>query len=437
MRKFSKKLVAVAVSASMIVGSAMSVSAAVKDGTDVVSTGKAWESFSIFTHEDHVNGESKAKDNICWYHSLLNTNKVTTDQHYVGDKVTDAQLKALNDAIKEENKNKAKDKQTPTVTKHADTWGVQDSHKCFGENAKITAKSATGFTMNVISTGWSASWTPTGEVGNSNPWGVTATKVINVDRGRTYNVSFKIKSTLKNELEKEEERSDKTYYNVGTGKFNYVKHIHFKLYDDTDKDGAALKLTGLKATQGGKSVNETNKELLKDYANFIKLDSKNTADDGWVTVSCSVKIPSSTATYQKKKKQATVGFKFAFGAFLKEFIDENNMSGTIEVKDMKFVAGTQGPVAPASLKASKVKKTSVKVSFKKGIAAKKYQVQYGTAYDKEKAKIKKAKVTKASGKKKVTLKKLKAGKKYYIRVRSVNGSKKSDWSKVIKVKTKK
>lgn len=435
MRKISKKLVAVAVSATMIVGSVMSVSAAVKTGTDVVSTGKAWSGFSIYTHEDHVNSESKAKKNICWYHSLLDTGNTLTDQHYVGDTVTDAQLKALNEAIKENNKKRGTS--DPTVSKNADTWGVQDSHKCFGENASITAKSATGFTMNVVSTGWSATWTPNGTVASSNPWGVTATKIINVERGRTYNVSFKIKSTLKNELEKEVERKDKTYYNEGTGKFNYIKHIHFKLYDNTDANGAALKLSGLKATQGGKSVNETSKALLKDYANFIKLDSSNTADDGWVNVSFSVKIPSSLATYQAKKSQATVGFKFAFGAFLKEFLNENNMKGTIQVKDMKFVASKQGPVAPATVKAKKATKSSVKISFKKGVSAKKYEVQYGTKYNTEKAKVSGGKVLKATKKKTVTIKKLKANKKYYIRVRSVNGKTKSDWSKVIKVKTKK
>ncbi|MCR5703317.1 MAG: fibronectin type III domain-containing protein [Eubacterium sp.] len=435
MRKVSKKMIAVALSATMIVGSALPASAAVKNGTDVVATGKAWSGFSIYTHEDHKSTESKAKKNICWYHSLLDTGNILTDQHYVGDKVTDAQLKTLNDAIKADNKKK--NQNNPTVTKHADTWGVQDSHKCFGENASITAKSGTGFDMNVVSTGWSATWTPMGTVAASNPWGVTATKIINVDRGRTYKVSFKIKSTLKNELEKEVERKDKTYYNNGTGKFNYVKHIHFKLFDDTDKDGAALKLKGLKATQGGKNVSETSKKLLADYANFIKLDSSNTADDGWVNVSFSVKIPSSLATYQKKKKQATIGFKFAFGAFLKEFIDENNMSGTISVRDMKFVAAKQGPVAPAKIKTKSVKKTSFKVSFKKATAAKKYEVQYGTKYDKEKGKVKGGKILKATKKKTIKIKKLKAGKKYYVRVRSVNGKEKSDWSLVAKVKTKK
>ena len=93
--------------------------------------------------------------------------------------------------------------------------------------------------MNVVSTGWSANWNPfTGKVTQSNPWGVTATQIMNVERGRYYNLSFKIKSTLSNELTKTVERADGTAYNEGTGKYNYVKHVHFKVFDNNDKDGA-------------------------------------------------------------------------------------------------------------------------------------------------------------------------------------------------------
>ena len=40
---------------------------------------------------------------------------------------------------------------------------------------------------------------------------------MNVERGRYYNLSFKIKSTLSNELTKTVERADGTAYNEGTG----------------------------------------------------------------------------------------------------------------------------------------------------------------------------------------------------------------------------
>ncbi|EKC78047.1 hypothetical protein LEA_03855, partial [human gut metagenome] len=179
--------------------------------------------------------------------------------------------------------------------------------------------------MNVVSTGWSANWTPMGTVGQSNPWGVTADKVVNVERGRYYTISFKIKSTLKNEIMKSQDKKDAKGNvikdsegkamgeNVGTGKYNYVKHIHFKAFDNTDKDGAALKLSNVKATIGGKSVLSST----KDFSPFVALDSQNTADDGYVTVSADVKIPSLRSEYQKKKAQPTLGIKFAFGAFLK------------------------------------------------------------------------------------------------------------------------
>ena len=230
MRKFSKKMIAVALSATLIFGSAFSTSAAVKKGTDV-SAGKKWTSYSIYTHEDHVNGESEAKKNVCWYHSLINTGKVLDDQHYVTDPVSQSQLDTLNKAIQEQNAQKKTN--NPTVSLHGTTWNEQDSHKCFGENASFTSASDSAFNLNVISTGWSANWGPSGqkdskgndiyEAKQSNPWGVTATKVVNVERGRYYNISFKIKSTLKNEIKEEKEREDGTYYNVGTGRYMMIR----------------------------------------------------------------------------------------------------------------------------------------------------------------------------------------------------------------------
>lgn len=392
MRKFSKKIMATALSITMIAGCAFGVTGAVKDGTDVVSTGKAWTSFSV-----HGNN---AEDKGAWEKRLKN----------------DGQVWATN------------------VTEES---GI-DSHKTYGECAKISKSTASSFTMDVTNTGWSANWNPiTGELLQSNPWGVTATKVINVDRGRTYNISFKIKSTLKNEIKEEKKRKNGTYYNVGTGKYNYIKHFHFKLYDNLDSSGAALKLSGLKATQGGTSVSETGKSVLKDFANMIKMDSTNPADDGWVSVSCKVTIPSSRGVYQKKNAKATVGIKFAFGAFLKEYIKESGMSGTIEVKDMKFVAGTQGVVAPTSIKAKKATKSSLTISFKKGVKAKKYEIRIGKSQVEDQNKVTGgAKIVK-SKKTKCKIKKLKPGKKYYFQVRSINGSKKSAWSEIKSAKTKK
>lgn len=54
-------------------------------------------------------------------------------------------------------------------------------------------------------------------------------------------------------------------------------------------------------------------------------------------------IPSLKSEYQSGVKNPTVGVKFAFGALLREYEDENNMSGTIEVKDFSVVADIMSP----------------------------------------------------------------------------------------------
>ena len=376
MRNLFKKVTAITLSATLIVGMAGFATAAVATGTDV-SAGKSWASYSIHTREDGGEWEDKLKKEGQFY----DTN------------VTAASGK--------------------------------DSHKAYGENAKITTQTASSFLMNVTSTGWSANWGPdrTGKKdsdGNplyvmyqSNPWGVTATKIVNVERGRYYTISFKIKSTMSNELTTEKKRSDGTYYNEGTGKYNYIKHIHFKVYDNKADGDPALTLSNLTATIGGKNaLVKGDKTLNADFDSFVTLDSKNTADDGWVTVSAKVLLPSDKADYQANTAKPTMGIRFAFGAFLKEFPDENNMSGTIEVKDFT-VKAAETAKKPAKVKGLKVtsKKKAIVVKFKKAKLAKKYQVQYSTKKNFKGAK------TKTTKKTSITIKKLNPKKKYYVRVR--------------------
>lgn len=88
-------------------------------------------------------------------------------------------------------------------------------------------------------------------------------------------------------------------------------------------------------------------------------------------------------------------------------------------------------------KLSSVKKTSMKVSWKKVSKAGGYQIQYSTS-----SKFKNAKTIKVSAKKSsATIKKLKKNKKYYVRVRSYNKSSGktvySSWSSKVSKKTKK
>ena len=104
-------------------------------------------------------------------------------------------------------------------------------------------------------------------------------------------------------------------------------------------------------------------------------------------------------------------------------------------------AATVKAPAKTTVKLSKAKKTSIKVSWKKvsGVAA--YQIQYSTSKNFKNAKTVKVSAKSASK----VLKKLKKNKKYYVRVRSykvtkVNNKSKnvySAWSAKKALKTKK
>ena len=420
-----KRISAVVLSLTLAVGMTAAVPAAVKTGTDI-SAAKAWSSFSVQTGEDKNE----------WKNALLKDGQIYNN--------------------------------------------TENVFKSFTENATMTNKTGTGFLMNIVSTGSSAQWGPTKDIddlGNvvweakqSNPWGVTATKILSIEKGRTYTISFKIKSTLQNKIKKTKNVAGKYYYetkdsngkvtvhyttsvvkkngktvdkatgnqvkHVGTvmetGATNYVKHIHFKAYRNHEKDGdPALTLKNVKATYNGTSVYSKN----GDYS-FIALDSRNT---DYVTVTATVSIPGDNLAY----RQSTMGIKFAFGAFTMEYPNENDMSGTIDVKDFKVVAGAAVPPSTKVVRASASSKTkAMKVSLKKAKRAKGYEVQYFTSYNRS-SKTYAGKKTVKSKKYKVTIKnrkKFKARKTIYVRARyykMVNGKKAySVWSAVKKVKVK-
>lgn len=428
MKKFGKKLLATVLTATLVIGSIGVVSA--QSNGQNVSAGRAWKSYSIFTHEDHINGESKAKMNVCWYHSLINTGDTLKDQHYVDDKVTDAQIAALNKAIDKKNVENKKNKRPliPNVTKHSDRWGDQDSHKTFGENAKIIKQTDSSFTMDVINSGWSAYWTPQGKCVGSNPWGIDATKVVPVERGRYYTISFSIFSSCKHQDEIEKKRSDDTYYNDKADTWTYTKHFHIKAYDNTDPEGAALPVQSIKATNAGK--NRLGKS--KDFNNLIAL---NANDKDYTNVSMTVLVPNDKKDYQAKAKSATMGIKLALGAFLYEYIKETGMTGQIDVKNFKVTAGNKAATAgKAKIKSVKASKKKLKIKYKAS-GAKKFQVQVAL-----KKNFKKGLKKKTTTKKTWTFKGLKKKKKYYIRVRGAKYYKGvyiwGKWSKVKKKKTK-
>lgn len=107
------------------------------------------------------------------------------------------------------------------------------------------------------------------------------------------------------------------------------------------------------------------------------------------------------------------------------------------VTQKQTVKAVKTPGKPKSVTAKNKATKKIKVSWKKAINAKKYQVQWSTT--------KKFTVRKTSSKKtakkvytitKIKGKKLKKGMKYYVRVRAINGTKNSTWSKVKKVTVK-
>ena len=84
----------------------------------------------------------------------------------------------------------------------------------------------------------------------------------------------------------------------------------------------------------------------------------------------------------------------------------------------------------AKIKSAKSKKKTITIKLAKIKNARKYEIRYATN-----KKFKKAK-GKTTKKLICTLKKLKRGTTYYIKVRAVNGSKSGKWSKVKKVRVK-
>ncbi|MBP5772986.1 MAG: hypothetical protein J6W35_02840 [Eubacterium sp.] len=388
-----KRIISIVLTLTLVLGMS-GIIMAQTPGTDV-SAGRGWGSYSIHGNNAEDKGE--------WEKSLQTAKP---PQKWV----TDSSLEAVKKS------------------------GI-DAYYTYGECAKFKSSKADGYVLDVTSTGWSANYNPmTGKVVQSNPWGVTTTKVVPVDRGRFYTVAFKIKSTLQNEITicndttVVEVGGKKLHYTKGTGKYNYTKHFHIKAYDNTDPDGAALAVQSISATYAGKSV----LAKTKDFNNLIGVDSRNT---DYVNVTMTVLVPNDKADYQKKAKSPTMGIKMAYGAFLKEYADENNMKGEIEVKDFKVTAGnvaaTAGKAKVKSVKAAK-KKLTVKY---KASGAKKYQVQVAL-----KKNFKKGLKKKTTTKTKWTFKGLKKKKKYYVRVRgakSYNGTYIwGKWSKVKKKKTK-
>ncbi len=159
------------------------------------------------------------------------------------------------------------------------------------------------------------------------------------------------------------------------------------------------------------------------YEVYIKNGSK------WVKLTTTTKT-SYTVKKDGKKKALKAGKSYEFR--VRAVVEESKKTYTGSYSDVLKVK--VAPKAPTlTLKAGKKQLTA---SWKSISGASGYEVQYSTSSKMKKAKT--VKVKKSS--KKTTVKKLKKGKKYYVRVRTyktVNGKKiYSNWSKVKNVKVK-
>lgn len=408
MRKIAKKIAASFLSLTLVVGMTSSVFAAHAANGANVATGIKWTSFSVCTMEDHVAGEDGSKAHPwCWRHSL---------EHLVTDEYPNGQ-----------------------------TYGKDFAT----EGYVVKGATASAFQFYIKSTGWDGEYNPmTGELAGDNPYGLrVSSSGFPVEKGRTYDISFKVRSTLKTVKETKDENGQ-----VIDSKDITTKQIIFKAYNPTaaGEPGIAFSSTS-GCTVGG----------------MIIADST----EGEKTVTAKIQVPK---TYEGD----TVALNFACGAFLKTRPDENNMSGSLYFSDIKVTAGTQHAVKytygnksyteyvnsgdktsghnfgvkgktltgyknaatgatfnlstpvrsdltlkcvytatkkPGKAKVKiKAQKKKAKLTFTKIANVKGYEIKYSNKKNMKKAK------TKVTTKKNITIKKLKAGKRTYFRIRAYN-----------------
>ncbi len=200
-------------------------------------------------------------------------------------------------------------------------------------------------------------------------------------------------------------------------------------YIDDGTFSGCTDLTSVKFTGKIKSIGES---AFIGCKSLSKLDIKEgTASIGQYAFNCcdgikTVKLPKSLK-------------KIGFAAFYPcESLKKVYYAGTKAQLDKIRTEKSNGPLFRATVycsddvKSVKLKgvKKGFKISFKKVSGAKSYEIKYSLKKDMSKA------VTVKSKKNKLTVKKLKKGKKYYVSVRAVRGKEKSQWTKAKAVKTK-
>lgn len=302
------------------------------------------------------------------------------------------------------------------------------------KQTQTASKASTEFTLNIENTGWDAQWSdvtgyPTNRI---NPWAVEASNTIEAKAGHIYKVSFKAKASKK--------------------KYGYVA-FGTETDDLMPYDKAPLEMSD-DATNQIITLGTTEKKFTFTFTNWVS--AKN--------IRTSIMLGAFNAQYDYAGEDVS--------SIIKEV--ENNWSGTVVVSDFtitdeglnkEFVVEPPKPTQPsqpsqptqpttkpsvtpgnnnggnnqpavtkpaakklarvAKVKAKNNKAKTVKVTWRKVANAKKYEVKVGNkTYTLKKATL--------------TVKKLKKGKTYKIRVRAkATGFKTGAWSKTVKVKIKK
>ncbi len=321
--------------------------------------------------------------------------------------------------------------------------GKLDAYCAYGECAKFVTNTDSSYTLDIVSTGWTRYHdSHVQPVILRGAWGVKTTKTIEVEMYHAYNISFKIKSSLKNEIVECKDSStltfgDKTvHYTTGTGKYNYIKHVCLGCYGDSE-EGYSISAT-YSATYGNSNVLSSPDE--------IELDSRNM---GYVNVEAKIYVPNNSSKMH---------FGLGFGSEGSEYPDEHNMHGTVEVKDFCVVdedaettvtpttkapaTTTKQTVTPAKntkliIKQIKGAKKSLKLKWTKVDGALGYKIQYSP---KKNFKKKKTIIIINGNTTSKTIKKLKRKKKYYVRMcfyKTIEGlTYTSPWTKKVSKKTK-
>lgn len=260
-----KKITAVVLTLTMVAGLSSVAMARANNGQNVAT--QSWASFSINTKEDGG----------VWYDALVEA---------------------------------AKD--NPDAMSYTEGWivpGTSDSSK---------------FSFYVHNSGWDGEWNPyTNELVADCPWGLTAAMAsIPVEHDRYYNISFKIKSTLKASNEVKDETGNPVYDENGQKVTEDItkKHVLVTLTSDATNGGSAEIITAENCSTGG----------------YIELDATN---EDFTNVSMTVKIPAANVFKGDK-----LTFKFVMGAMLVSYPDEVAQKGYIDVKDFKVEAGHQHKV---------------------------------------------------------------------------------------------